>query len=325
MRHTTLFFWIAGLYAQHGISSFSPPKDLSTRVSGEIREGGGNRDLARGQALALEGKYAQALSFLERSKAQDPSNPLTWYWIGYCQENLDQKEAALHSYDQALQRNPRLVQAWWGKGSVLFKEKRYEEAYEAFEHVTEYAPKEPQGYFYAGAALWMQNKNLKAIPWWEQAIRLGIPDSEKVLVWIGDAYWEVDSLALAERAYGRATKGPNSPAEAWAGLGRVRLAQQDPEGALPLLIRAESQLPEDPNPSYYKGLAYKQLGKMAEAQAAFQEALRRRPDHARALYEMGLIALQQGQMDEAQQYYERLKGVNSRLAQQLLQAILSKR
>ncbi|MCX7652070.1 MAG: tetratricopeptide repeat protein [Bacteroidia bacterium] len=325
MRGVLLISYAVILHAQHGMSSFAPPKDIGVKVQGELRGVEENRDLARARALALEGKYAQALSILERNKAQNQDNPSFWYWIGYCQENLDQKDAAIQAYSQALQKNPGMAQAWWGKGSVLFKEKRYEEAYQAFEQVTHHAPKEPQAYFYAGVSLWMQNKRLQAIPWWEKAVKLGLADSANVFVWIGDTYAEVDSLALAEQAYKRATKAPKPPAEALAGLGKVRLAQRDPEGAIPLLAQAEAQLPQDPSPPYYKGMAYKQLGKTAEAQSAFQEALRRKPDHARSLYEMGLIALEQNRIDDAQKYYEQLKTVNSRLAQQLLQEILNKR
>ncbi|MCX7764934.1 MAG: tetratricopeptide repeat protein [Bacteroidia bacterium] len=319
--------FVVVLYGQSfGTSSFAPPKSIDARLQGDLREVEEmDRDLARGQSLAQEGKYSQALNLLERSKARDPDNPIVWYWIGYCHENLGQKEAALSAYNQALHKNPKLVQAWWGKGSVLFTEKQYEEAYKAFEELMRQMPQHPLGYFYAGASLWMQKRQVEAIPLWEKAISLGFADSLKVLVWIGDAYWEADSFALAEKAYARAARSANPPAEALLGLGKARLAQNDPEGALPLLTQAETRLPEDPLPPYYKGLAYKRLGKLSEAQAAFQEALRRKPDHARSLYEMGLLSLAQNNIDEAQKYYEKLKTLSTRLAQQLLQEILNKR
>ncbi|MCX8112506.1 MAG: tetratricopeptide repeat protein [Bacteroidia bacterium] len=319
---TTAFLSVL-LYAQASLPT--PPKSIDTKVERDVRGGEGNRDFIRGYGLAQEGKYAQALQMLERSKSQDPHNPLVWYWIGYCQEHLGQNEAALQSYRTALQKNPHLVQAWWGKGSILFKDKQYEEAYQAFQQVIHYAPKEPIGYFYAGASLWMMERKLEAVPLWERAISLGLADSIGALVWIGDAYWESDSFSLAEGYYRRAASHPQAPAEALLGWGKARLAQNDPQAALPLLSQAESRLPEDPSPSYYKGMAYKRIGLMKDAQAAFQEALRRKPDHARSLYELGKIALADNKVDEAQMYYEKLKSINTRLAQQLLQEILSKR
>lgn len=134
-----------------------------------------------------------------------------------------------------------------------------------------------------------------------------------------------EQLSAAEHAYQRAAQAPQAPPEAWLGLGKLRLAKGNLEQALADLTHADGLLPQDPAPPYYRGMVYLAKKDTSAARAAFQEALRRSPDHARSLYEMGRLALATEGTDEAQKYYEKLKTVNTRLAQQLLREIIDKK
>lgn len=297
---------------------------FTTQIRGSLpKTTEAGRDFDRGVDLAHAGKYEQALSFFERSSQQNPNNAVVWFWTGYCYENLGKLEEALGAYTKATEKKADLAIAWLGRGTVLLRLERYEEAAQAFEKFTELEPKRAEGYFYLGAAHLLGKKPTEAIRPLEKALDLGFADSVTVLLWIGDAYFQMDSFPQAERAFRRAAAAPNAPGEAFLGWGKCRVAQNDPAGAVEPLDKAQEKLPQDPSPLYYEGMAYKLQGKMEEARKAWESALQRKPDHARSLYELGMYAVQKGDKQTATQYYEKLKPVNARLAQSLLQAILT--
>lgn len=319
-------------YAQgvgHGASIRTPTQPIDLKPinvsSEELRVEGSDRSLVRGQELAMAGEYEKALSLLEKSRQSNPNNALVWYWIGYCQEKTGKLDAAIQSYEAALQKNPKLSIAWWGKGNALLTQKNYAAASHAFQQFITLNPKEPNGYYYAGAAEWMKGAIDSAIMLWERAIHLGFADSARLWAWIGDGYMAKLEYGSAEYAYQRAIQAPKAPPEAWYGLGRLHFAKGNFDRALTPLMRAEELLPEDPGPPYYRGMVYLAQKDTAAARAAFQEALRRMPDHARSLYEMGCLTLATEGTAEAQKYYEKLKTVNTRLAQQLLREIVDKK
>jgi tetratricopeptide (TPR) repeat protein len=57
--------------------------------------------------------------------------------------------------------------------------------------------------------------------------------------------------------------------------------------------------PEDPFWPHTLGVWLMGQGRLTEAEAAFQEALRRSPTHAATYYQMGLLYEMQGQTDKA--------------------------
>lgn len=312
----------------------SPPVKVSDRSmdlkpvqvsSDELRSSGGDRNLSRGQELAMAGDYEKALPFLERSRQSNPNNAVVWYWIGYCQEKIGNTDAAIQSYETALQKNPRLSIAWWGKGVALLAQKKYDAAYDAFQQFIIQNPREPGGYFYAGVAQWMSDNIDSAIGLWERSISMGFADSAQVWGWIGDAHLAKERLSAAEEAYRRALRAPTAPPEVWLGMGRLHIQKGSLDTALSYLMQAEALLPEDPTPPYYRGIAHLRQKDTTAARVAFQKALQRSPDHARSLYEMGRLVLATEGVTEAQKYYEKLKSINTRLAQQLLREIIDKK
>jgi tetratricopeptide (TPR) repeat protein len=315
-----LWVWAQGFTGAYT----TPSSALKTEVRGDLQEGEASRAFRKGRELAEAGKWAEALPHLEKSLAQEPT-AVAWYWVGYCQENLGKLEAALHAYDRALAKKEDLASAWWGKGLTLLKLQRYTDAASAFERMTILRPTLPEGYFYLGAAHWLGGQHAAALPPWEKALELHFSDSLSLLVWIGEAYWESGDFAKASSYYQRAAQAPSAPPEAFLGWGKALYAQGNAQAAIEPLSQAEKQMPSAPEPSYYKGLAHKHLNQWSEARAAWQEALRRKSDHAGSHYELGLLALKEGKTQEAQQHYEQLKQVNTRLAQKLLQAILNQR
>ena len=79
------------------------------------------------------------------------------------------------------------------------------------------------------------------------------------------------------RAFAQVTERAPSVGPAWNGLGAMRLALSDPEGAIGPLQHASRLLPDDPNPTMNLGLAFERLRRWDDAARAFRETLRRAP------------------------------------------------
>ncbi len=60
----------------------------------------------RGEALAMDGRHAEALAAFERARDRDPDDPRTWAQVGACQMALGRNDEAFDSLQQALKRSP---------------------------------------------------------------------------------------------------------------------------------------------------------------------------------------------------------------------------
>jgi len=69
------------------------------------------------------------------------------------------------------------------------------------------------------------------------------------------------------------------------------------------------------------GDAYFRLKRYDEAIAAFKEAIRIKPDYAKAYYDLGVTYLQLGDKGSAMEQYKILKNLNADLANQLFNMI----
>jgi Flp pilus assembly protein TadD len=103
----------------------------------------------------------------------------------------------------------------------------------------------------------------------------------------GIAFTRAEQWALAETAYGEATKLKPDLAEAWNGLGHARKMQR----------------------------------KFPEALTAYQEALRLRPRFPQALEYLGETYVAMGKMDDARATLDKLKPLDPVLAAKLTEAI----
>ena len=72
---------------------------------------------------------------------------------------------------------------------------------------------------------------------------------------------------------------------------------------------------------YYLGLAQDKQSHSLEAHMHFQQALKLNPQHPSALYELGLLASQQGDQNEVQKIHTALNQIDQELAEALQQAI----
>lgn len=73
----------------------------------------------------------------------------------------------------------------------------------------------------------------------------------------------------------------------------------------------------DAEPLYLRGLALEQLGRLADARAALEQALQIEPDLPQAIHRLGLVLVRQGELDRAASLLDRLRARQPQLAQDL--------
>lgn len=118
------------------------------------------------------------------------------------------------------------------------------------------------------------------------------------------------ALALARREVGTASTHASRPGGAvWGATiqGRLALLAGNPAGALPALDRALAAEPQFPAALALRGDALRRLGRFEASRAAYSDALRASPSHARAAFGMAKLALAgQAKPQEAVPALERL-------------------
>jgi tetratricopeptide (TPR) repeat protein len=66
-----------------------------------------------------EGRFEEAVELLSRANALEPRDANVLNSLGLCQSALGQTDAALRSYDAALQLDPKMAPAHFNRGAVL--------------------------------------------------------------------------------------------------------------------------------------------------------------------------------------------------------------
>lgn len=88
----------------------------------------------RGKEVAMEARNpAEALQCFERAIGMDPRMADAWWGKGVMLAQFGQLAEAVGAYDQALMLNPRLAGAWMSKGAVYANASRFQEAMGFFE------------------------------------------------------------------------------------------------------------------------------------------------------------------------------------------------
>ena len=104
-----------------------------------------------------------------------------------------------------------------------------------------------------------------------------------------------------------------SEARNYGEVGRLLMAAEYFEAAEPYLLHAEAQSPGDVRWPYYLGHVHMANADPVKAVAAFQRALRLKPDDTAALIWLGNLQLDQGNLDAAEPLFTRALAAQSRL------------
>jgi len=148
--------------------------------------------IKQGNALFFESRYEDAIAVYDKAIQLDPD--LYEAWFGKASSLVVQQhyDDALEAYDQALNLKSDSVEAWFGKGTVLRKLQRWDDAIAAFEQASSLKPEDPRIWLSQGNACMDQHRYGEAIAAYDQALAI---NSESTKAYVG----KIEALRLSDR------------------------------------------------------------------------------------------------------------------------------
>jgi tetratricopeptide (TPR) repeat protein len=141
----------------------------------------------KAQDAAGKKKYDQAVTFLRQILESDKLDFPVWTLLGtlyLAQEKTDDAEKA---YLSALEAKPSYVLALINLGRLRASQKRFDQAIEPLTHAVELRPQSGEANLLLGEAYLQIRKGSKAIPYLDEAARLGRAEAHLRLAWLYNA------------------------------------------------------------------------------------------------------------------------------------------
>lgn len=127
-----------------------------------------------------------------------------------------------------------------------------------------------------------------AVRCYQEALARG-PEAADVHVQLGYAHLELERRHEAEQAFLRALEEDPSEYSAYLGLAEIRRLEGRAEDQARMVQEAMALAPDDPDVWNAQGVALETAGKLPEASAAYERALREDPGHRKAANNLGFV------------------------------------
>ncbi len=273
--------------------------------------------LIRGNALLAQGRYADALPFLQQATQKAPQSANAWYSLGSTYmylpaprhadalvafdravaldsdfalawaskanalNALGRYEEALAACETAVVLVPNSAFAWNNKGVALFNLRRYPEALAAYEAAVTHEANSADFWRNKGLALAALGRDSDAVAAYDRALDV---DPNFALAWVSkaNALYRLHRYEEALAACDRALKLNPKNAAVWSRQASVFAALQRYQDALAACDQALAVDPTLPAAWSNRGGALAALQHYTEALAAFDRALVLAPDFAPA-------------------------------------------
>lgn len=189
----------------HVVLNQSVSTDIRQDISLEWRGGGGTskagtvsaaetyRRAAPNQALyeralaaAKKKSYDQSVALLRQVVESDPKDYEAWTELGNQYFNRGDKGEAEKSFLRATQEGPSFVLAFLNLGKLRLDQKKYDGAIEPLSDAVRLQPTSAEANYFLGEGYLQIRKGSKAVPYLEEAARLGMPEARLRLATLYD-------------------------------------------------------------------------------------------------------------------------------------------
>ncbi len=165
-----------------------PVKPSTVSASDLYQRSAANQSLfERAQSAIDAKKYEAALPFLTQIVESDKQDFQAWTELGTTYLLLEKKGDAEKAYQKAIEVRPTFNLALLALGRLRVGEKKYEVAIAPLTTLVELDPKSPDGNYFLGEAYLQIKKGSKAVPYLNEAARLGRPEAHLRLATLYDA------------------------------------------------------------------------------------------------------------------------------------------
>ena len=250
-----------------------------------------NQDPPQDQLQPVIDLYSQrqlqeALSETMQLLKQFPKSVTLYNIQGAANAGLGQLDAAVMSYQQAINIKPDYADAYNNMGVTLKDQGKLEEAIEAYNKALAIKSDYADAYNNMGVTLQKQGKLEEAIDAYNKALAIK-PDYADAYLNMGNALKDQGKLKDAIKAYKKALAIKPDFADAYYNMGVALQEQGKFEQAIEAYNKALAIKPDNAAAQTNLGSAFREQGKLEETIKAYSKALAIKPDNAEAYYNMG--------------------------------------
>ena len=232
----------------------------------------GQTALEQGERAFEAGNYAEAARLFEAAHKQSPRCDVLFF-LGMAQYRMKQVDAALISFQAAVQCDPKLAFAYLGLAEAYAERGNDDEALAAYAQVLKLEPKNPDALRGAGE-LYLRGKVYgKAVDALETLTKLE-PANPQAHADLGAAYYGAGNQDEAEAQYQAALRIKPNHASAMLGLANIYLRKGKEDQAIAVLQKLVKLVPNAYEPHYLLGTAYNRQSHYQDAVTELQTALR---------------------------------------------------
>ena len=253
--------------------------------------------LAQGIAHHREGRVDLAARAYKEVLLQAPDNADALHLMSALALSGGKLEVAEHLARQAVQAAPDWFAPLLALGNALQARGDLTAAERAFRAALERFPQSAEAYCNLSSVLNEQSRHDEASLAAARALTLdaAMPESHNNL---GNALLALDSPEEAEQCYRRAIKLRPDYAQVWFNLGAAMTEQDDADGAVAAYLEALRHN-SDPEWRYRLACVLSRFGRNAEAEAEFRKVLAEVPGHVPAMVNMANAVIWQNRHEEA--------------------------
>jgi tetratricopeptide (TPR) repeat protein len=245
---------------------------------------------------------AQALRLARAVSEQARNDVRPHFSIGVLLAREKQYDPAIHELELADALSPGTPEILHNLGQAYLRREKYDKAEEALNRALSLSPDSPDTLYLLAEVYAAEQKDLQALELLLRARKLA-PENTDIIFLLGrlsmmQSYYE-DAIQVLEEGVKVAPRRPDLRAalgESYFSTGKVDKAIEEFQKLIEL----------DPSaPSYaFMGLCYRHLGRFEDARKYLNEGLKKNPQNAACLYNLGFIDSKQGNYAGAEKVLE---------------------
>jgi tetratricopeptide (TPR) repeat protein len=192
------------------------------------------------------GRLDEARQHLVRAEKADSSYAEIYFQFGMLAFKTNHPDSAIISFEQAIQRDPKVALYHLNLGVAYFQANQVEKAKPALRRAIALDKRPVMGHVLLGQALVSSDSLAAAEAEYQKALAID-PKNARALRGLGFTYLRTASFDKAVDAYQAATDADPRSADAWAGLGQSYLGLGDLSSAEDAFSKAQSLDPSNPS------------------------------------------------------------------------------
>ncbi len=227
--------------------------------------------LEKGRLLDESGIFESAIECYTKATRFNKKLSEAWFMKGRALEQLGRYKEAVRCFDWTTKIEENNVDAWYRKGNSLYILGRTKRALEAFEKVLEIDPEHRDSIFKVGQ-IHEEIGNVKlALQYYSLADKE--EGWEETLTTKGDAFFRMDKLDEALKAYDSAIDTNPNNYKAWAGKGKIMMIRESYREAVDSFNQSIRFEPRNEETWHLKANALFYLHKYGESLSCFDKAI----------------------------------------------------